>query len=69
VSTGAVRGTPAADGFAGDPEEFGELGFGVAQCVTVDRTESEGIEDVVGELAGIGKGNGHGHPPRGLLVF
>jgi len=53
-SAGGVGRPPAADGFAGDAEEFAELGLGVAEFATVQRPEAERVENIVGQLMRIG---------------
>ena len=50
---------PAADGLAADAEEVGDVGFGEAQLTATQGAQAEGFQDLIGQLAGVGQGDGH----------
>jgi hypothetical protein len=51
-----IRRPPAADGFAADAEEVGDLGLRVAQLTATEGPQAEGLQDFIGQLTGIREG-------------
>src|SRR5262249_42401444 len=57
-AAGGVRRPPAADRLLGYPEQVGDVGLGESQLAAPHRTEAQGLEDLIGQLASVWWGRG-----------
>jgi hypothetical protein len=52
-AAGGVSRPPAADRLLGYPEKVSDVGLGESQLAAPHRTEAQGLEDLIGQLASV----------------